>query len=392
MFNSPIAEETFHLTAATFRVVEPYRLAKPFQDAGMGPFESFGFAVLTLSDADGTTADVPLSPGALPVLENLFLPRLLGTAPVPHGVLFNRLYWAMRNEGFRSPHVAGPLGSIDLALHGIAAHRTGQPLHRFLGATRDWVGVYACGGGTNLTETELLREASAFAEQGFSLLKIKVGREFGRALERDVSRVKALRRHLGPGVGLAVDANQVWSVADALRFVGEVADQDLRWLEEPVHSADLTGLRALCSQLAVPVAVGESEVCGLVFSALADAGVRHLQPQPLHLSSVSEWLAVRDLATNRHLELSAGGFSHLAASLVATANEAAHTELLVDIIGPMTGYFSVQPTLRAGRFYLPAEPGLSVRFDWEKIQRRGQIQFQKHWTVADFGPIRHTVL
>lgn len=392
----PLTDALVHLVAARFTVLKPYQLARPFQDSGMGPFGTFGFAVLTLTAADGFVADVPLSPGAEPVLD-LFLPRLLTARPVRYDALFRQLYWAMRNEGFRSPHVAGPLGSIDLALHGLAAQRAGLPLHRFLGATRDWVRVYACGGGINLTDSELLAEASAFAEAGYDLLKIKVGRDFGRAIREDVTRVGAVRRAIGSGLGLAVDANQIWSVADAIRFMQAIEDQQLRWVEEPIHSADLTGLRTLCAGLAnstvsVPVAVGESEVCGLVFPALSDAGAGHLQPQPLHLPSVAEWLDVRDLAARNRLFLSAGGFSHWAASLVATADEAAYTELLVDVIGPMTDYFLTGPVLRAGRFQLPVEPGLPVRFDWERVRKQEQIQYEKTWTTADFGPLQHTVI
>ena len=387
-----LTNETFQIISAQFTVIKPYRLTKPFQDSGMGPFETFGFAILTLTDADGFSADVPLSPGAVGVLETLFLPRLLTASPIRYNTLFRQLYRAMRNEGFRSPHVAGPLGSIDLALYGMAAQRAKQPLHRFLGATRDWVRVYACGGGTNLHQADLLAEASDFAGQGYDLIKVKVGRHYGQAIAEDVARVKSLRQHLGPAVGLAVDANQIWSVEEALRFIEQVAEYDIHWIEEPIHSADITGLQTLCRQSAIRVAMGESEVCGRVFPALADAGVHHLQPQPMHMASIQEWLETRDLVTRNSLFLSAGGFSHLACSFVATADETAYTEMLVDIIGPMSNYYSLQPTLTAGRFELLTEPGLPVRFDWEKLNRTDQIGFQKTWTAADFGPAKHTVL
>ena len=387
-----LADSEFHIQSARFTVLKPYQLAKPFQDSGMGPFTSFGFAVLTLTDADGVLAEVPLSPGAGPVLESLFLPRLLTVGPVRYNALFRLLYWAMRNEGFRSPHVAGPLGSIDLALHGLVASRAGLPLHQFLGATRNWAGVYACGGGTNLTDTELVAEAAGFAEQGYDLFKMKVGRQGGTDILGDVARVRAVRRALGPGVGLAVDANQIWSVAEALAFLQHVDDLELSWIEEPIHAADLVGLRALCAASVVPVGVGESEVCGLVFPALADAGATHLQPQPMHLASVAEWLDTRDLAQERGLALSAGGFSHWVASLVATAPETAHTELLSSIIGPMADYFLAGPVRQGNRFLLPLEPGLPVRFNWERIARMGQIWSQKTWTSADFGPLQHLVV
>ena len=387
-----LANTEFHIQSARFTVLRPYQLTKPFQDSGMGPFDRFGFAVLSLTDADGVLAEVPLSPGAGPVLVQLFLPRLLTANPIRYDALFRSLYWAMRNEGFRSPHVAGPLGSIDLALHGLAASRAGLPLHRFLGSSRDWAGVYACGGGTNLTQTELVAEAAGFAEAGYDRLKIKVGRQGGTDIADDVARTRAVRRAVGAGVGLAVDANQIWPVADALTFLQQVDDLDLSWIEEPIHSADLAGLRAVCAGSAVPVAVGESEVCGLVFPALADAGATHLQPQPMHLSSVAEWLDTCNLAHERRLALSAGGFSHWVASFVATAPENAHTELLNGIIGPMAGYFMSGPVRQGNRFLLPPEPGLPVRFDWERIARGGQISSQKSWTAADFGPLQHTVV
>src|SRR5262249_39258048 len=133
-----------------------------------------------------------------------------------------------------------------------ASRRAGKPLHRFLDATRDWAAVYASGGGTNLTERELIDEMTGFVEQGFTTLKMKVGKNFGRLMDEDVARVKAVRKAVGADARLAVDANQTWSSDEALDFAKRIAGEKIAWFEEPVHSADLLEIRKVCKSSPIP--------------------------------------------------------------------------------------------------------------------------------------------
>jgi L-alanine-DL-glutamate epimerase-like enolase superfamily enzyme len=359
------------------RAMKPYPLPRPFYDATMGPFNSFPFATIELLDEDGTTGEAPFFAAAITLLESLLLPRLLGRKGT-HQELFREWYWAIRNEGFRG-HASAMLGQLDLALYDLAARRAGKPLHRYLGSTRDWAHVYGSGGGTNLTEEELIEEMTGFVRSGFRVLKMKIGRNFGSEPQRDLERVKLVRQAIGNDIALAIDANQTWPVKQALEVAHQMAPLNIAWFEEPVHSAALHEIEAFCAQTPIPASFGESERSGKVFPALIAAGVKHLQPIPGYLTGIGEYLEVMEMAERMGLAFSSGGYSQAHAQLVAVAGESAHTELLIPVIGPLDAYLSLKPLLKDGRYHLPPEPGLCFRVDWEGIKRSGQLLLDKVW-------------
>lgn len=382
-----LQSEKFHILEARFRAMKPFPLPRPFQDSTMGPFETFGISTVWLRDADGFEGEAPFFDAA--VLESILLPRLLRDAPTPYPDLYFDLYWAIRNAGFRGP-AASALGSVDLALHDLAARRAGKPLHRFLDATRDWAVVYASGGGTNLSERALIDEMTGFVTRGFTTLKMKVGKNFGRLMDEDVARVKAVRKALGADVRLAVDANQIWSSDEASEFAKRIAEEKIAWFEEPVHSADLLEIRRVCRSSPIPVAFGEAEISGKVFPVLAAAGVGHLQPS-VFLAGVDEWLLTRNVALRENLALSSGGYSQLTCQFVATAPEKAETELLVPIVGALDPFLEHKPELKAGRYHLTNDHGFSMRVAWERLAKEGRIATDKRWTRADVATAKPRV-
>jgi len=74
-------------------------------------------------------------------------------------------------------------------------------------------------------------------EAGYRAFKLKVGRCFKwmkgePGLKRDIELVKAVHKQF-PDCRVLVDANDGYTVDQAVRFVAEVADCDLYWFEEP---------------------------------------------------------------------------------------------------------------------------------------------------------------
>src|SRR5688500_393529 len=177
-----------------------------------------------------------------------------------------------------------------MAMRDILAQRANLAWHRFMGAQRDKVPVYASGGGTNLPLDELLAEMRDFVACGFRTVKMNGGADFGTRMEEDVRRVRAVRAAIGANIGLAVDANQTWDAAQALDFARRIAELDIAWFEEPVHSADRAALRELCAApCPIPVAMGESESHWLGFRDLAECGAPHLQCGPGGLPGFDRW-------------------------------------------------------------------------------------------------------
>ncbi|NLR62567.1 mandelate racemase/muconate lactonizing enzyme family protein [Chitinophaga polysaccharea] len=388
--NQSISSEVFNIRSVRIHVLEPVPAVTPFQDATMGPFLTFGLAMIIIEDENGIQGEAPVFSSYTNILESCFLPILLHSKNVPYSELYTRLYWSIRNEGFRGA-AAAMLGQVDIALHDLAARRAGMPLHRYLGATRDAVKMYGSGGGTNYTLQQLETEMRVFLDAGADCYKMKIGKDFGSRLAEDVERVKFARSFLGPQVKLAVDVNQVWSAEQALRFLDATGAQDIAWLEEPVHSAAVDQIRVLCSQSPVPIAFGESERTSKVFPTLLEMGVRHLQPVPTQIAGVREWMEARDLAASAQVDFSSGGYSLHTAGLMTTAHPDCRVEYLYSIMHGLEQYFSVKPEWKQGTFILPDIPGIPVRIDWEYWNRAGKVIRSAHWNATEVNAYRPNV-
>lgn len=384
-----IDQEVFSIKQARINILEAQPAVTPFQDATMGPFQTFGMAILTLTDDNGITSEAPVYGTYNNILETCLLPILLHNNELPYSELYQHLYWSIRNEGYRG-QASAILGQVDLALHDLAAKRNGEPLHKYLGADHNHVKFYGSGGGTNYTLEELEEEVSFFMNAGADCYKMKVGKDFGSRMEEDVRRVKFVRSLLGSGKKLAVDANQIWTCEQSLRFLDKVSDVDLAWFEEPVHSASFDQVEKLCKMSPVKIAYGESERSAKSFPTLVNIGVQHLQPVPTQIAGVKEWMEVRDLAINNNIDFSSGGYSLFTASLMATARLEDQVEYLYSIMHGLEQYFSEMPIIKNGQFILPGIGGIGVRIDWDYCRKNNKIVRTQTWgkeNVNEYRPV-----
>ncbi|MGY4231697.1 D-galactarolactone cycloisomerase [Bradyrhizobium sp. USDA 4449] len=142
------------------------------------------------------------------------------------------------------------ISGIDLALWDLSARRQRLPLWRLLGGRSSRIKVYASG----INPGGAARTAEAALERGHRALKLKVG--FGA--ETDLANLSALRAVVGVGM-LATDANQGWSVDQALQMLPRLAPFDLRWLEEPIRAdRPREEWRKLRMKATMPIAAGEN--------------------------------------------------------------------------------------------------------------------------------------
>lgn len=145
---------------------------------------------------------------------------------------------------------AQAISGIDLALWDLAARRRHLPLWRLLGGRSGRIKVYASG----INPAGAAQTAEAALARGHRALKLKVG--FGA--ETDLANLAALRAIVGDGM-LAIDANQGWSVDQALEMLPRLAAFDLGWLEEPIRADRPRGeWRRLRAAAKMPIAAGEN--------------------------------------------------------------------------------------------------------------------------------------
>jgi L-alanine-DL-glutamate epimerase-like enolase superfamily enzyme len=202
------------------------------------------------------------------------------------------MHAALRNAG-QAGAGAMALSAVDLALHDLRGRLLGAPVHRLLGTARDAVPIYASGGFCSWSSERLRAWCAEVASAG--RVKIKVGRE----PERDAERVRVAREGAGDAE-LMADANGAYAtVAEAARWARLLADAGVRWLEEPLSSDDLAGLRALRARAPAGMAIAAGEYGWSAFDArrMLEAGaVDVLQLDVTRCGGITGALAIDALA------------------------------------------------------------------------------------------------
>ena len=146
---------------------------------------------------------------------------------------------AIRNSGRPGAGMMA-LSALDTALWDLEARLARRPLVDVLDRVHDAVPVYGSGGFCNYPLDRLAAQLGGWVEDGIPRVKLKVSRQ----PERDPARLDAVRRAVGDDVELYVDANGALSRADALAWARRLQDEwGVSWLEEPVSSGDIEGLR-----------------------------------------------------------------------------------------------------------------------------------------------------
>lgn len=281
-------------------------------------------------------------------------PALLGEDPSDIARLWNKLCWAGASVG-RSGLATQAIGAFDVALYDLKARRAGLSLAKLLGSYRDSVACYNTSGGFLHTPLDqLLVNAAASVERGIGGIKLKVGQP-DRAL--DIQRVAAVRKHLGDGVALMVDANQQWDRPTAQRMCRTFEDFNLVWIEEPLDAYDHEGHAALAASFDTPIATGE------MLTSAAEHGdlIRHraadyLMPDAPRVGGITPFLKIAAQAEQAGLMLG----PHFAMELHVHLAAAYPTEPWVEHFDWLEPLFNERLTIANGRMQVPTLPGLGL--------------------------------
>jgi len=146
----------------------------------------------------------------------------------------------------------GAHAAVDMALYDLAAQDAGLPLTDILGRAHDVLPTSITIGITSIGES--LDEANDFLNQGFRILKIKLG----HSLEEDLERLHKLRETLGHEIRIRVDINQGYSPGQYERFFQKTQPLNLEFIEQPLNAADVDGMRGMPEQMRLAAAADES--------------------------------------------------------------------------------------------------------------------------------------
>lgn len=137
------------------------------------------------------------------------------------------------------------IACVDSAIWDAVGIYAGMPLWQLWGGFRDRIPMIGIGGYYGSSEADLEKELGFFkGEHGMVGMKFKIG---AQSPEKDAQRLRVAKSIVGDDFIFVVDANQGYSVAEALSFLSLIEDDvTLRWFEEPTRwHADWRGLRDL---------------------------------------------------------------------------------------------------------------------------------------------------
>jgi L-alanine-DL-glutamate epimerase-like enolase superfamily enzyme len=311
-----------------------------------------------------------------------FAPLIQGVDPTEVEVLWRQMchhaYW-YGVEGI----AAFAISAIDMALWDLKGKLLGQPVASLLGGQ---VRTEIPAMGSVIFDMDdldwTLAEFQFMRDEGYAVVKAGWGMRpdsvFGQDARRDLAYLTEVRRVIGDELSLVVDvpgAQRLWDVPTAIRRLREWERFDLRWVEQPLHPADLAGHRRLRAAVAVPIGTGEDEWSPETYQRVIESdGVDVLQLDPgrcLGLTGCREVVKMVEAANMRYSAHSWSGALNTAASLHFLAISANGDTLdFKPHPSPMQHDLVEDPWAQSGGWLaLRPDPGLGVRVDEAAVRR-----------------------
>ena len=218
---------------------------------------------------------------------------------------------------------------------------------------------------------DLTREAMA---DGFTLIKYKCG----KSLDDDRRRLTKVRELVGPEFSIAIDANQVWDVDQAITWVKALAEFKLRWIEEPTHPEDVLGHARIAKEVApTPVATGEMANNRMIFKQLLQSkAISVMQIDASRVAGVNENIANIAMAAKFGIPVCphAGGVGlcemvqHMA-MFDAVAVSGLHSKRIIEFVDHLHEHFTVPTVVENGFYKAPTQPGGGAQMHQSSIDK-----------------------
>lgn len=204
-------------------------------------------------------------------------------------------------------------------------------------------------------------------KQGFTAFKVKVG----CGIEKDLHRVTLIREIIGKDSVLMTDANQVWTVPQAIEAMKALAHLNIYWIEEPTAPDDVYGhaeIAKALNPLGIRVATGEHAHNRILHKQFLLAnGYQTVQSDACRLAGLNELILVCLMAKkfNKPVCLHAGGVGLCEMGVhAALFDYIAITNSLQDrwfeYAGALHEHFEDPVKISNGRYVVPKAPGYAA--------------------------------
>jgi L-alanine-DL-glutamate epimerase-like enolase superfamily enzyme len=276
------------------------------------------------------------------------------------------------------------LGGVEIALWDLVGKAAGLPLYVLFGGLvqESMPFMYFLPRGSI---QEMIAQAVQGVKQGWETIYIKVGVD----LEEEIEMVRAIRKAVGPGPKIRVDANEAWRRYEALRYIRAVEPFGIEFFEQPILKEDFDGLKWLRSMTSVPIAANQSSWTEQdILKLIREQATDIMLIDPYQLGGLLRyarvaWIAqVAGVAAVRHswCELGVGTYAAMHV-MAASANfpmaNQAYPEYLSDDVckGDLFRF-------KRGRLSILHGPGIGVELDRRKLEKYARV----YRTEGEFSP------
>jgi len=197
--------------------------------------------------------------------------------------------------------------------------------------------------------------------EGFTAMKLKVG---SSDADRDVRRTIMVRETAGDAVKIMLDANQQWSLPQAIKVCTRLQQINPFWIEEPTHPDDVLAHKKLAAAIApTKLALGEHVPNRIIFKNYLQSNcASFIQADAVRVGGVSEFITISLLCKKFGVPVvpHVGDMGQLHQHLVLFNHIAmGHEALFLEYIPHMQQHFVHPAIVKGGVYKTTYQPGSS---------------------------------
>lgn len=216
-------------------------------------------------------------------------------------------------------------------------------------------------GWFNYDDEKVRENCKRALNEGFGAMKLKVG---SADPQRDIRRAHIVRDTVGADAKVMLDANQQWTLPQAISICNELKSMQPYWVEEPTHPDDVNAHVTLAAAVApVKLALGEHVPNRIIFKNYLQSGCAgFIQVDAVRVGGVSEFITISLLCKKFGVPVvpHVGDMGQLHQHLVLFNHIAmGHDALFLEHIPHLKEHFIHPVRIENGVYVTPQEPGSS---------------------------------
>lgn len=223
--------------------------------------------------------------------------------------------------------------AVDMAIYDLYAKKLNSPLYKILGGYRNEITT-----DINISVNEIdqmVKDSIKAVNEGFNILKIKVGKDG----KKDIEKIAEIRKAVGDKVILRVDANQGWTRKEAVKIISSFEDKNfnIELIEQPVKYWDLEGMKYVTQNTHTKILADESIFSGQdAVKIIQERAADLINIKLMKTGGIYNALKICDIAEVYGVECMIGCMLESKISVSAAANLGAARKIItmVDLDGP----------------------------------------------------------